>query len=243
MYVLSSVPKSTCYTSFSFANILPCVRGLYIRCSNRSASASLESCTACTMRSAPSSVSITRVRYRCRETWICSASQRAVSIGPCAGSSMAVTNSGYLSPLHMTYAVNLKYRSCHFVSSPRKTGGFPSRASRRFVAGCVAVAPAAAASHLLESLDLCRQLSNPALVFFWLLRSIHGLPSPHSCRLAPLLLLVFRCLPRETRCRPRSAITHGYVILQRTSSAAMLTDVYHTCAQHATPVSLEPSDR
>ena len=98
--------------------------------------------TACTIRSAVSSVNLTRIRYRCLESWICSTSQRVVSIGPCAGSSMAVTNSGYLSPLHMM----LKYHSCHFVFSPRKTGGFPSR-------------------HLLESLDLCRQLPDSALVF------------------------------------------------------------------------------
>ena len=119
------------------------VRGLYLRCSNRNASAPLESCTACTMRSAASSV-ITRISYRCRETWICSESQRVVSIGPCAGSSVAVTSSGYLSPLHMMYALNLKYHSCHFVPSPRKTGGFPSSASRRFIAGCVAAVPGAA---------------------------------------------------------------------------------------------------
>ena len=105
MCVLSSVSQSACNTSFSFANILSCVRGLYLQYINRSASAPLESCTACATRSAASSVSITRIRCKCRSLcWI---------------SSMAVISSGYLSPL-----LNLKYYSCHFVFSPRKTGGF-----------------------------------------------------------------------------------------------------------------------
>ena len=78
-----------------------------------------------------------------------------------SGSSMAVTSSGYLSPLHMMYALNLKYHSCDFVSSLRKTGGFPSCASRRFVVGC---GPATAAAALAcWSLCTCA-VSSPILV-------------------------------------------------------------------------------
>ena len=164
--------------------------------------------TACTTRSAASSVNITRIRYRCRETWICSASQRLVSIGPCAGSSMAVTRSGYLSPLHMMYALNLK--STLAVSSPHRgrlvafpavrPGGSLMAASQLQLPPTL---PVGVAGLVLSALRFFAGLQ------LWLLRSIQGLPSPYSDRLAPLSLLVFSFLPRETRCRPRSATTQA----------------------------------
>ena len=52
-------------------------------------------------------------------------------IVPCAGSSIALTKS-----VHMMYALNLKYHSCHLASSPRKAGGLPNLVSRMFVVGC-----------------------------------------------------------------------------------------------------------
>ena len=213
MYARSSVPKSTCNTSFNFASIRTCVRGLYLRYIRRNASPLLESCTACTMRSATSSVSISRIRHTCRETWICSGSQRVVSIVPCAGSSTAVTKSGYLSPLRVVYSRNLQYHSCHRDSSQRKTDGSPNLVSSKFVVGCGKAAPAAAHG-TCWSLWTCA-VNSPILRWSSTVASpIHFTVVVFHARRCELCR---SCLPRETLCRSRSA-TQGFVVLQRTSS-------------------------
>ena len=99
-------------------------------------SAPMGSCTAGTMRRAASSVNIRYVL----------GSQSVVSIVPCARSSPAFTKSGYRSPMHMMYALNLKYHFCHLASSPRKAGGLSNLVSRMFVVGCGRAASAAAHS-------------------------------------------------------------------------------------------------
>ena len=62
------LPVPFSFSLFNFARILPCVRRLHLRHISRDASAPFEPCTACTMRCAASSVSITRIRYKCLGT-------------------------------------------------------------------------------------------------------------------------------------------------------------------------------
>ena len=140
-----------------------CVRGSYLRYISRSVCAPLESCSACTMRSAASSVSITRIRYRCLETCTCSGSQSAVSM--CGIFHCYRQVKVLIACAHDVRSINFKYHSCHLASSPRKAGGFSQPGvqdvRRRQLTSCFRCRSPC----LLQSLDLRRQLSDSSLVF------------------------------------------------------------------------------
>ena len=127
-----------------------------------------------TMRSAASSVSMTKTRCKCRDTRICSASRTVVSNVPYAASSIALTKSRYRSPLYMMDDLNFQVPllpSRFFVT---EDGWFSQPGVQDVRRGLRSSCPRCRCPCLLEFLNLCCQLSDSSLVFN------SGLPYPST---------------------------------------------------------------